>query len=141
MLDGNVIERNRQRHRHEEFINFLNEINRETPAEKSIHLILDKYDSHKPPKVRAWLARHPHFTFYFVPTSCSWSNAVEGFFAKLGKRRPKRGVFQSLVDLRAAINRLVAEYNQASKPFVWTADSDRIIAAVKRAHQKFDWNN
>jgi hypothetical protein len=68
-------------------------------------------------------------------------NAVEGFFAKLSKRRPKRDVFRSLVDLRAAINRLVAGYNQASKPFVWTADPDRIIAAMKRAHQQFDWNN
>ena len=138
VLDGTVIGRNMQRHRHEEFIKFLNQINRETPADKSIHLVLDNYATHKHPKVRAWLARHPRFTFHFVPTSCSWLNAVEGFFAKLSKRRLKRGVFRSLVDLQAAINRFVAEYNQATKPFVWTADPDRIIAAVRRGHQTLD---
>jgi transposase len=141
VLDGTVIGRNMQRHRHEEFIKFLNQINRETPADKEIHLILDNYATHKHPKVRAWLARHPRFTFHFVPTSCSWLNAVEGFFAKLSKRRLKRGVFRSLVDLQAAINRFVAEYNQSTKPFVWTADPDRIIAAVKRGHQKLDSND
>ena len=141
VLDGTVIGRNMQRHRHEEFIRFLNQINRETPADKSIHLILDNYATHKHPKVREWIARHPRFTFHFVPTSCSWLNAVEGFFAKLSKRRLKRGVFRSLVDLQAAINRFVAEYNQSTKPFVWTADPDRIIAAVKRGHQKLDSNH
>jgi transposase len=99
-------------------IRFLNQINRQTPPDKEIHLILDNYATHKHPKVRAWLARHPRFTFHFVATSCSWLNAVEGFFAKLSKRRLKRGVFRSLVDLQAAINRFVAEYNQSTKPFV-----------------------
>ena len=141
VLDGTVIGQNMQRHRHDEFIRFLNQINRQTPADKEIHLILDNYATHKHPKVRAWLARHPRFTFHFVPTSCSWLNAVEGFFAKLSKRRLKRGVFRSLVDLQAAINRFVAEYNQSTKPFVWTADPDRIIAAVKRGHQKLDSND
>ncbi|ANK81856.1 MAG: DDE endonuclease [Rhizobiales bacterium NRL2] len=138
VLDGTVIGRNMQRHRHQEFIRFLNLIERHTPADKSIHLILDNYAAHKHPKVRAWLARHPRFTFHFVPTSCSWLNAVEGFFARLSKRRLKRGVFHSLVDLQAAINRFVAEHNQASRPFVWTADPDRIIEAVKRGDQELD---
>ena len=73
-----------------------------------------------------------------MPTSCSWLNAVEGFFAKLAKRRLKRGVFHSLVDLQAAINRFVAEHNTDPTPFTWTADPDKIIAAVRRGHQVLD---
>ena len=80
----------------------------------------------------AWLARHPRWTFHFTPTSCSWLNAVEGFFAKLTKRRLKRGVFRSVVDLQAAINRFVDEDNHDPKPFIWTADPDKIIAAVNQ---------
>ena len=138
VLDGTVIGRNMARHRHQEFIRFLNAINAEVPADKAVHVILDNYAAHKHPKVRAWLDRHPRFTFHFTPTSASWLNAVEGFFAKLAKRRLKRGVFHSLVDLQAAINRFLAEHNMQPKPFVWTADPDRIIAAVKRGHQALD---
>ena len=76
--------------------------------------------------------------FHFTPTSCSWLNAVEGFFAKLSKRRLKRGVFRSVVDLQAAINRFVARDKPNPKPFTWTADPDKIIAAVKRGHQVLD---
>jgi DDE superfamily endonuclease len=84
-------------------------------------VILDDYGAHKHPKVRAWLGRHPHFVFHYTPTSCFWLNAVEGFFAKLTRRRLKRGVFCSIVDLQAAINRFLRETNDDSKPFVWTA--------------------
>lgn len=76
--------------------------------------------------------------FHYTPTSCSWLNAVEGFFAKLGKRRPNRGVFRSIVDLQAAINRFLREANDDPKPFNWTADPDKIIAAVRRGHQVLD---
>ena len=138
VLDGTVIGRNMARHRHQEFIRFLNAVNAEVPADKAVHVILDNYAAHKHPKVRAWLDRHPRFTFHFTPTSASWLNAVEGFFAKLFKRRLKRGVFHSLVDLQAAINRFLAEHNMQPKPFVWTADPDHIIAAVKRGHQALD---
>ena len=138
VLDGTVIGRNMQRHRHQEFIRFLNAINAEVPASKPVHVILDNYGAHKHPKVRAWLDRHQRFTFHFTPTSCSWLNAVEGFFAKLSSRRLKRGVFHSVVDLQAAINRFLAEHNQQPKPFTWTADPDKIIAAVKRGHQALD---
>ena len=100
-------------------------------------MILDNYAAHKHAKVRAWLGRHERFTFHFVPTSCSWLNAVEGFFAKLSKRRLKRGVFRSIVDLQVAINRFLDETNDNPKPFTWTADPDKIIAAVKRGHQVF----
>jgi transposase len=99
VLDGTVITKNMQRHRHQEFIRFLNHIERQTPADKAIHVILDNYAAHKKDKVRAWLARHPRWTFHFTPTSCSWLNAVEGFFAKLTRRRLRHGVFHSVVDL------------------------------------------
>jgi len=138
VLEGTVIGRNMQRHRHQEFIRFLNTIEARVPAGKLIHVILDNYAAHKHPKVRQWLDRHQRFTFHFVPTSCSWLNAVEGFFAKLAKRRLKRGVFYSLVDLQAAINRFVAEHNTDPTPFTWTADPDKIIAAVRRGHQLLD---
>jgi transposase len=138
VLDGTVIGRNMQRHRHQEFIRFLNAINASVPKDKAVHVILDNYAVHKHPKVRAWLGRHERFTFHFTPTSCSWLNAVEGFFAKLAKRRLKRGVFISVVDLQAAINRFVIEHNAKPKPFTWNADPDQIIAAVKRGHQALD---
>ena len=138
VLDGTVIGRNMQRHRHQEFIRFLNAIEREAPAGKMIHVILDNYAAHKHPKVKAWLARHPRWTFHFTPTSSSWLNAVEGFFAKLSKRRLKRGVFRSVVDLQAAINRFLAEHNEEPKPYTWTADPDHIIAAVRRGYQVLD---
>jgi transposase len=138
VLEGKVIGRCMHRHRHQEFIRFLNAIEREVPAGKLVHVILDNYAAHKHPKVRAWLGRHPRFVFHFVPTSCSWLNAVEGFFAKLAKQRLKRGVFRSIVDLQAAINRFLDETNDDPKPFIWTADPDKIIAAVKRGHQVLD---
>jgi len=138
VLDGTVIGQNMQRHRHQAFIRFLNAIEAQVPAGKIVHVILDNYAAHKHPKVRRWLDRHERFTFHFVPTSCSWLNAVEGFFAKLSKRRLRRGVFRSVVDLQAAINRFVDEHNADPKPFTWTADPDRSIAAVKRGHQALD---
>jgi len=142
VLDGTVIGKNMQRHRHQEFIRFLNEIEQRIPAGKVIDAILDNYAAHKHPKVRAWLRRHPRWTFHFVPTSCSWLNAVEGFFAKLAKRRLKRGVFHSVVNLQTAINRFVAQHNNTeAKPFRWIADPDTIIRAVNRGHQALDSNH
>ena len=105
VLDGSVTGRCMQQHRHQDFIRFLNAIEAAVPAGKPIHAIADNYATHKHPKVRAWLARHPRWTFHFTPTSASWLNAVEGFFATLTKRRLKRGVFRSVVELQAAMNR------------------------------------
>ena len=138
VLEGKVIGRCMQRHRHQEFIRFLNAIEANVPAGKDIHVVLDNYATHKHPQVLAWLARHKRFTFHFTPTSCSWLNAVEGYFAKLSRRRLKHGVFKSVADLQAAINRFVEETNQMPKPFVWTADPEKIIAAVKRGHHVLD---
>jgi transposase len=135
VLDGTVIGRCMQRHRHQEFLRFLNAVEAVVPAGKLVHAILDNYAVHKHPKVLAWLARHPRWTFHFTPTSCSWLNAVEGFFATLTKRRLRRGSFSSLVDLQAAINRYLAEANADPTPFVWTAEPEGIIEKVRRGYQ------
>jgi transposase len=133
VLDGTVI--SQCSHRHQEFIRFLNRIEAAVPAGKLVHAILDNYAAHKHPNVRAWLARHPRRTFHFTPTSCSWANAVESFFASLTRRRLQRGVFRSLVDLQAAINRYLKEHNRKPTSFVWTADPDRIIEKLNRGYQ------
>jgi transposase len=130
VLDGSVIGRCMQRHRHQEFIRFLNAVEAAVPAGKVVHAILDNYASHKPPKVRAWLARHPRWTFHYTPTSCSWLNAVETFFSAMTRRRLRRGVFCSLVDLQAAIKRYLDEHNADPKPFTWTATPASIIAKL-----------
>ena len=125
-----------QRHRHQEFIRFLNTVEMQVPARKAIHSVVDNYATHKHPKVQKWLARHPRWTFHFTPTSASWLKAVEGFFAKLTRRRLKRGVFRSVADLQAAINCFVTETNSDPRPFVWTANPKHILAAVKRGKRK-----
>src|SRR6187401_2789873 len=130
VLEGTVLGRCMQRHRHQEFIRFLNAVEAAVPAGKLVHCILDNYGTHKHPKVLAWLARHPRWTFHFVPTSCSWLNAVETFFAKLTRRRLRRGVFCSIVELQAAINRYVDEHNDDPAPFVWTKTADQITAKL-----------
>src|SRR5262249_43001049 len=121
VLEGKVIGRCMQRHRHQEFICFLNAIEAEVPAGKIVHVIVDNYATHKHPKVKGWLTRHPRFVFHFTPTSSSWLNAVEGFFAKLTRRRLKRGVFRSLVELQPAINLFIAHSNHAPNPFIFTS--------------------
>jgi transposase len=138
VLDGKVIGRCMQRHRHQEFIRFLNAVEREVAPDKAIHVILDNYATHKHAKVVEWLGRHPRWTFHFTPTSASWLNAVEGFFAILSKRRLKRGVFRGVVDLQAAINRFLADHNLEPKPFIWKADPEKIIAAAARGHQTLE---
>ena len=99
VLDGSVIGQCMQRHRHQEFIRFLNRLERDVPAGKLVHVILDNYATHKHPKVRAWLARHPRWTFHFTPTSASWLNAVEGFFAKLTNCCLRHGIVYLPVNL------------------------------------------
>jgi transposase len=138
VLDGTIISRNMKRHRHQEFIRFLNDIDAHVPKRRTIHAIVDNYATHKHPKVRRWLAQHPRWSFHFTPTSASWLNAVEGFFAKLTNRRLKRGVFRSVADLENAITRFIAEINANPKPFVWTARPNRILAAVKRGKEKLE---
>jgi transposase len=132
VLEGTVISRCMQRHRHQEFIRFLNAVERAVPAGKVVHAILDNYAAHKHPKVLAWLGRHPRWTLHFTPTSGSWLNAVETFFSALTRRRIRRGSFHSIVDLQAAINCYIAEHNHDPKPFVWTKPADQILAKLNR---------
>ena len=115
-----------QRRRHQEFTRFLNRIEREVPKDRAIHVLLDNYAAHKKNKVQEWLARHPRWTFHFTPTSSSWLNAVEGFFAKLTRRRIKHDIFHSIVDLQAAINRFIREYNADSGRPIRTTSSPRV---------------
>src|SRR5437588_11977259 len=138
VAEGLVISRCMKRHRHQEWIRFLQTIDAGTDPDLDLHLIVDNYATHKHPKVRRWLARHPRWTFHFTPTSAPWLNAVEGFFAKLTRQRLKRGLFRSVDDLKTAIDRFVAETNDDPKPFVWTAKPTHILAAVKRGKQALE---
>ena len=132
VLDGTVLGRCMKRHRHQEFIKFLNAVERKVPAGKIIHVILDNYGTHKHPKVDEWLANHPRWVFHFTPTSASWLNAVEGFFSVITRRRIRRGVFKSVADLEDAIKRYIADHNRHAKPFVWTKTADEIFEKLSR---------
>jgi transposase len=138
VLEGKVIGQCMRRHRHQEFIRFLNAIDARVPKKLAVHLIVDNYAAHKHPNVMEWLARHSRFVFHFTPTSASWLNAVEGLFALLSKRCLKRGVFRSLQELKHTIHSFIADTNAHPKPFIWTKDPDKIIAAVRRGHQVLD---
>ena len=132
VLDGAVLGRCMQKHTHQEFIRFLNAVEREVRAGKIIHAVLDNYAAHKHPKVREWLGRHPRWVFHFTPTSGSWLNAVENFFSVLTRQRIRRGAFKSIADLQAAINRYLGEHNANPKPFLWTKPADAILAKIQR---------
>ncbi|MFQ5961511.1 MAG: IS630 family transposase [Candidatus Methylomirabilales bacterium] len=138
VLEGKVIGQCMTRHRHQEFIRFLNTVNRKTPKDRKVHLIVDNYGTHKHPKAQAWFERHPRFYVHFTPTGSSWLNAVETFFSKLTRHRLKRGVFCSVAELCEAINRYIETHNENPKPFVWTADPNRIIEKVIRGKQALE---
>ena len=132
VLEGTVIGRCMQRHRHQEFIRFLNAVEAEVPAGKVVHVILDNYATHKHPKVMRWLGRHPRFVFHFTPTSASWLNQVERFFALLTDKALRRGVHRSTAELEASIQAYIEATNADPKPFRWTKSADDILAAVQR---------
>jgi len=132
VLDGTVVGRCMKRHRHQEFIKFLNAVERKVPAGKIIHVILDNYGTHKHPKVDKWLSNHPRWVFHFTPTSASWLNAVEGFFSIITRRRIRRGVFTSVAELEDAIRRYIQDHNRHAKPFVWTKTADEIFEKLSR---------
>lgn len=132
-LDGKVISRCDVRHRHQEWLKFLKQIDAETPPEVDLHLIVDNYATHKHPRVRAWLKRHSRFHLHFTPTSSSWLNLVERWFRELTARRIRRGTFTSVAKLEAAIDSYIRTHNQNSKAFIWTAGVENILAKVRRA--------
>jgi transposase/transcriptional regulator with XRE-family HTH domain len=132
VLDGTVLGRCMAKHRHQEFIKFLNAVERAVPAGKIIHAILDNYGTHKHPKVQKWLANHPRWVFHFTPTSASWLNAVEGFFSAITRRRIRRGAFKSVAELEEAIRRYIQDHNLKAKPFVWTKTASEIFGKLAR---------
>ena len=135
-LDGSVISRCAQRHRHTEWLDFLRQIDRETPKGKELHLVCDNYATHKHPVVKAWLEKHPRFHVHFTPTSASWLNMVERFFRSISTDRLERGVFRSVPELVRAIEEYITMHNQNPKPFVWTAKANDILQKVIRANRQ-----
>ena len=135
-LDGSVISRCTPRHRHTEWLGFLRQIERETPKDKSLHLICDNYATHKHPKVQDWIAQHRRIHVHFTPTSASWLNMVERFFRDITTERIRNGVFRSVGELVSAIDQYVSVHNKNPKPFVWTASAHDILQKVIRANSR-----
>jgi transposase len=138
-LDGSVMATCMERHRHQEWLKFLRLIDRQTPADKQLHLIVDNYATHKHPAVQRWAGRHKRFHFHFTPTSSSWLNMVERFFRDLTENQLRRGVFTSVEALEQSIHAYIDEHNRNPKPFIWTAKANDILEKVKRA--KANLNN
>lgn len=135
MLDGKVIGDCMPRHRHQEFIRFLNKIDAETPSHLDLHLIVDNYATHKHPRVKSWMRRHPRFHIHFIPTSSSWLNLVERWFREITDKRIRRGSFQSVPELIAAIEDYLKCHNQNPRVFVWQASADSIMTKIAKCKE------
>jgi len=135
MLDGKVIGTCMPRHRHREFLRFLKLIDQKTPADLDLHLIVDNYATHKTPAVKRWLKSHPRFRLHFTPTSASWLNMVERFFAEITRKRIRRSAFKSVAELKRAIMEYLENHNTDPKPFIWTKSAAEILEKVARAKQ------
>ncbi len=132
LLEGTVIGDCLPRHRHQEFLRFLRQIDRETPADLALHLIVDNYSTHKHERVKAWLARHPRFHLHFTPTSCSWLNLVERWFAELTRKQLRRGDFHNVAELIATIQHYLDRCHEQPTPLIWTASAEAILAKIAR---------
>ena len=133
---GTVIGRCAQRHRSVEFRAFLDQVEQSVPRDLDVHLVLDNAATHKTKLIHDWLVKRPRWQLHFTPTSASWLNMVEGWFALLARRQLQRGVFETTADLEAAIHAYIDHTNAAPKPFVWTKSADAILASVKRFCQR-----
>jgi len=138
LLQGKVIAECHPRHRHQEWIRFLKRIDAETDPDLELHLIVDNYSTHKHPKVKAWLNKHPRFHVHFIPTSSSWLNLIERWFRDITENAIRRGTFRSVEQLIAAIMDYIERHNTSPEPFVWTAKADEILAKVARARVALD---
>jgi len=138
MADGTVMGTCLSRHRHQEWLKFLRQIDEGTPANLALHLIVDNYQTHKHPRVLRWLKRHPRFHIHFIPTSSSWLNLVERWFRDLTENRIRRDSFTSVEKLVSAITDYVEQHNREPQPFVWTAKADEILAKVERARRALE---
>jgi len=130
LATGKVIGRCCKRHRHQEFLSFLRLIDRETPSDVDIHLVMDNYATHKHAKVRAWLAKRPRYHVHFTPTSASWMYLVERWFGIISQRAIKRGSFRNVTALINTINEFIEHYNETAKPFVWVATAESIFGKL-----------
>lgn len=135
---GEVVGECYERHRHDEFLAFLRKLDRRTPKDLALHLILDNYATHKHPEVQDWLSHHQRVHLHFTPSSASWLNLVERFFAEITRQRIRRDAFNSVADLEAAIVAYLAHRNQHPRPFTWTASVENIIEKVGRAKEAFE---
>lgn len=138
MLDGKVIGDCMPRHRHQEFIRFLKKVDKETPFGLDLHLIVDNYCTHKHPRVKSWLKRHPRFHMHFTPTSASWLNLVERFFREITDKRIRRGSFQNVSALIKAIQDYLENHNQNPQVFVWSAPVERILEKISNCKEALD---
>ena len=138
VLQGRVVGQCFERHRHQEFLRFLRRLDGEFPAPTPLHLVLDNYGTHKHPKVKAWLQRHPRFVAHFIPTSSSWLNLVERWFGELTSKRIRRGSFVSVPDLKRAIDEFLDAWNEQPRPFVWTASVQSICQKLARCRQTLE---
>jgi transposase len=137
-LTGEVLGTCAQRHRHQEWLAFLREINKTTPKDKEIHVICDNYATHKHPKVKSWLKYHKRFHVHFTPTSASWLNMVERFFRELSEKQLKRGVFRSVKELEQSVMSFIEMHNEAPAPYIWTKSASDILEKVKRGREKLN---
>jgi transposase len=137
-LDGTVIGDCMSRHRHQEFIRFLQIINVKTPTDLTLHLIVDNYGTHKHPRVKAWLERHPRFHLHFTPTSSSWVNLVERWFSEITEKRIRRGSFKNLNELIRAIRKYIDSHNQNPRVFTWTASVKSIMTKISKCKEALD---
>jgi transposase len=133
MAEGRLIGTCMSKHRHQEWIKFLRQIDAETPSDLDLHLIVDNYATHKHPSVKAWLKRPSRFHVHFIPTSSSWLNMIERWFREITQKRLRRGTFRSVRELIAAIESFMEAHNAAPRPFTWTAKPDEILAKIERA--------
>jgi transposase len=138
LLQGKVIGDFHKRHRNQEFLKFLRRIDREFAGETTLHLVMDNYGTHGHDNVKAWLSKHPRFVIHYVPTSCSWLNLIERWFAELTNKRIRRGSFFSVAELTTAITEFLDAWNENPKPFVWTATVDSIVAKLARCRQTLE---
>jgi transposase len=135
---GSVIAHHYRRHRHQEFLRFLKLIHAAVPPDLDLHLILDNYATHKTPEVKKWLTRHPRFHLHFTPTSSSWLNLVERWFAELTNRKLRRSAHRSVVELEADVRNWINEWNKNPKPFVWTKTADQILETLAAYCQRIN---
>jgi transposase len=135
ILDGTVVAQLHRRHRHQEFMIFLREIDERVPKELDVHMVLDNLSTHTTPDVKRWFERHPRFKLHFVPTDASWLNLVESWFSQLTEKQIRRNSFPHEMALIRAIKEFVAEYQKSPRPFVWKVDADEILRKVAKLRQ------